>query len=197
MVPGRWFAAGARRPGLGSLIEMTKMSALIRLILNLTIIVGLTAGLFVLVAACVVQLEPGLGHLPEWYRDYQEAKSKEAEIKRKGRPQLLVFHIKNRVTRELLQGKMTLRQAVGIFRYLHEAPPFDPTIWLPGASREEKYGRNVLESARMEQRCLSTRFSLCVVEHLEAELRELLAGQGGWIPDVNPATIPELSSASR
>jgi len=170
------------------------MSFPIRFILTLTLIAGLTAGLFVLLWALVVRLDPGLACLPELYRQYQEAKGREAEIDGKGRPQGLAFHIKNRVTRELLQDQMTLRQAVGIFRYLHEAPPFDPATWLPGASPEEKNGRNVLLWARREQKDFPKSVSLRLVERLEAELQELLAGPGGWIPDVSPEAIPELCS---
>jgi len=176
---------------------MTKMSVPIRLILNLTVIVGLTALLLVLLSVWVVQLDLGSGQLPEWYRQFQEAKERETEIDRLGVPNSLVFHIKKRVTHELLGGQTTLRQAVGIFRYLHAAPPFDPSTWFPGASPEEKNGRNVLLWARLEQSRCPTLFSLRAVERLEAELQELLAGPGGWIPDVSPATIPELSSASR
>jgi len=145
------------------------------------------------------QVDPGLGQLPEWYRKYQEEKSKEAEINRKlGRP-LVVSPIKNRVTHELLQGqtRTSLRQAVGVFRYLHEAPQFELTIELPGATPEEKYGRNVLVWVRVVQSRFPGGFSLRVVERLEAELQKLLAGPGGWIPEVKPEEIPELRSLSR
>jgi len=168
-----------------------------RFILNSTVIAGLTALLFVLLWALAVQLDLSLERLPEWYREYREAKRREETLDRLGGLHSLNIQIKSRVTHELLQGQTSLRQAVGIFRYLYKAGPFDSTNWLRGASPEEKYGRNVLLWARTQQRYHPTRFSLGVVERLEAELQELLAGLGGWIPDVNPETIPELCSASR
>jgi hypothetical protein len=169
----------------------------LRSILVLTVIVGLSVSLLVLQWGRLASLDLGLVGLPEWYRQYLEEINKEAEIKRKGGLQLLVFPIKNRVTRELLQGQTSLRQAVGIFRYLHETPPFDPTIALPGATPAEKYGRNVLMWARVEQRYFPTRFSFWVVERLEAELQQLLAGPRSWIPEVKGEEIPELRSLSR
>jgi hypothetical protein len=173
---------------------MTKMTFPIRFILILTAIAGLVAGLLVLVPVGVVQLDLDLAHLPEFYRQCQEAKQKREEMEEEGKPMLRAIYIKNRVTRQLVGGHMTLRQATSIFRYLHETPPVDHSWIFPGATPEEKYGRNVLVWARTEQSFYPKRVAVGVVERLEAELRELLAGPGGWIPEVSPDAIPELLS---
>jgi len=173
---------------------MTKMTFPIRFILILTVIAGLAAGLFVLVPVGVVQLDLDLVHLPEWYRQCQEGKRKREEMEEAGKPMLRALYIKNRVTCELVDGRMTLRQATSIFRYLHETPPVDHTGMFPGATPEEQYGRNVLMWARAEQSIYPKRVAVRVVERLEAELQELLAGPGGWITEVSPEAISELWS---
>jgi len=163
----------------------------------LTVIVGLTVGLLVLLSRWLVPLDPGLGRLPDWYRQYREAEMIGAEIDRLLRPEVLASLVKARVARKLVEGQITLRQAVGIFRYLHEALPLESTKWLPGANPEEKYGRNILGLVRAEHRYFPATVPLIVVERLEAELQKLLAGPDGWIPEVSPETIAELYSASR
>jgi len=173
---------------------MTKMSFPIRFILNLTLIAGFTGGLFVLLFMCVVQLDLDLRNLPECYRQYQKEKKREAEMEKEIKPLRLALRIKSRVTRELLKGQITLAQAAGIFRYLHEAPPLDRLDFLPKVTPEKKYGGLVVRWAEAERELYPTLAALSVVKRLEAELRELLAGPDGWISEVSPETIPELWS---
>jgi hypothetical protein len=168
-----------------------------RSILILTVIIGLTVGLLVLLSRWVVPLDPGLGRVPEWYRQIREEEKRGAKIDRLLRPQVLASLIKARVARKLVEGQITLRQAVGINRYLHEALPLESMKWLPGDTPEEQYGRNVLASVRAEHRYFPATVPMDVVERLEAELQKLLAGPGGWILEVSPETIAELCSASR
>jgi len=175
-------------------METTKMSFPIRFIMNLILIGGFITGLFVLVHVCVVQLDLTLGHLPEYYRQYQEEKKREAEMEKEVKPLQLSLRIKTRVTRELLKGQITLPQAAGIFRYLHELPPFDRLGFLPKVTPEKKYGGLVVRWARTEQELYPTFAPKSVVKRLEAELRDLLTGPDGWILEASPEAIPELWS---
>jgi hypothetical protein len=178
-------------------MEMTEMSfQIIRINLILTVIAVLIAGLFMLLWPLLVQLVPELRSLPESYRQLNDAEMKEMELSRLLEAELLVGRIQIRVAHELLQGQITLRQAVGIVRYLNEALLSNGPKRLPGVTAEVKYGRQVLAWARAQQGDFPTRFSPRAVNRLEAELEELLAGPEGWIPEINPEDIPELRSVS-
>jgi hypothetical protein len=175
-------------------VEMTKMSFPIRFLLTLTLIAGLAGGLLVLGLGLMVQLDRGLRYLPELYRNYQEERKKADEMSCASPTLKQSLLFKTRVTQKLLSGQMTLRQAVGIFRNVHEALPLAARVPLSGDTPEEKYGGNVLAWARIEREFYSTHIPERVVQSLEAELHKLLSGPGGWIPEVSPETIAELLS---
>jgi hypothetical protein len=87
-----------------------------RSILILTVIIGRTVGLLVLLSRWVVPLGPDLERVPQWYRQIRKEEKRGAQIDRLPRPQVLVSLIQARVARKLVEGQLTLRQAVGQFQ---------------------------------------------------------------------------------
>ena len=169
---------------------------IIRINLILAVIAVLMAGLLMLLWPLLVQTVPELRSLPEWIGSSRMRKGREWNSAGYWRRSCWLAAPKSGSAHELLQGRITLRQAVGSVRYLYEALLSNGPKRLPGVTAEVKYGRHVLASARAQQGYFPTRFSRCAVNRLEAELEVLLAGPGGWIPEINPEDIPELRSLS-
>jgi len=82
---------------------------------------------------------------------------------------------KSRVTRELLDERLSLVQAAAWFRHLDDNMPGTAPDYLPGKTEGERYCREVILWAQAESRDWSTDRAAEVTCRLETELEDHLA----------------------
>jgi hypothetical protein len=116
--------------------------------------------------------------------------ARQTQLEQQSRTIVQRLEAKEEVVRRLLAGRLTLLEAAALFGHLNEEPaawPFQDNLRWPGASREEKLCRQVLDWAIPLAREEGGR-AVEAADRLEAELAALLA-RGGVIrlPGDEPA----------
>jgi len=152
-----------------------------RFVVNFALFIALVASLGQLRQAGLAEAGLDWWNLPDLLREQEVIQSKLAELDRQ-RENFLRRHAgKKRIIEELIAGRKTLLQAAAAFQHLAESLPVlsGEPLPFPGATLEEKYGRQVIMWVRLHDTQEYDSYLEDLIERLERELAEHVASLGG------------------
>jgi hypothetical protein len=156
------------------------MIAMARLLLTLLLLLGTLAVLGGVRPHWAERLGLGGISLAE-LRTILEAQRRSAEVLQKEAVVRRRLLGKFAITRDLLDGRLTLFQAAARFRELEALTSeyiYYPRTLYPGATDEERLCRQVIVWAHNEAMCITPSQAASLVERLEAELHEHICQHG-------------------